>query len=133
MKSKTTAAVLALFAGGLGVHKFYLDRPGQGVLYLLFCWTFIPAFVAFFEAVGFLMMSEQAFQARYGGGLAAPPAQGPVQQSAQSQNIVVHVAGTGSNVVDLTTQLRALHELKLSGALSEEEYAAQKSKILAAK
>ena len=31
MKSKTTAGILALLLGGLGVHKFYLDRTGQGL------------------------------------------------------------------------------------------------------
>ena len=60
-KSKTTAGLLALFLGGLGVHKFYLGRMGQGVLYLLFCWTFIPAIVGFIEGIVLLTMSDEAF------------------------------------------------------------------------
>ncbi len=47
MKSKSTAALLAFFLGGLGIHRFYLGQNGVGILYLLFCWTFIPAFIAF--------------------------------------------------------------------------------------
>lgn len=35
-KNKTTAGLLALFLGGLGVHKFYLGQTLAGVLYLLF-------------------------------------------------------------------------------------------------
>jgi TM2 domain-containing membrane protein YozV len=49
-KSATTAVVLALFLGGLGVHKFYLGQTGMGILYLLFCWTTIPAWIALIEA-----------------------------------------------------------------------------------
>ena len=46
MKSKTTAALLALFLGGLGIHRFYLDESSKGILYLVFCWTFIPSMIA---------------------------------------------------------------------------------------
>ena len=34
MKSKTTAYLLWLFLGLLGVHKFYLKKTGVGILYL---------------------------------------------------------------------------------------------------
>jgi len=34
---RATAIGLALILGGVGIHKFYLGRVGQGVLYLLFC------------------------------------------------------------------------------------------------
>jgi TM2 domain-containing membrane protein YozV len=30
-KEKTTALIFAIFLGGLGVHYFYLDRPGTGI------------------------------------------------------------------------------------------------------
>jgi len=49
-KNPTTGILLALFLGGLGIHKFYLNRPGLGVLYLLLCWTYIPSIIAFIEA-----------------------------------------------------------------------------------
>ncbi len=51
-KNPTTAVILALLLGGLGIHKFYLEQTGMGILYLLFCWTSIPAIVAFIEAFG---------------------------------------------------------------------------------
>jgi hypothetical protein len=66
VKSRAVAIVLALLLGGLGAHKFYLGRPGFGVLYLLFCWTFIPAIVAFFEAIIYLFTSEYDFHQKYG-------------------------------------------------------------------
>ncbi|HEX2573335.1 MAG TPA: TM2 domain-containing protein, partial [Polyangia bacterium] len=43
MKDKNTAAILAFTLGGIGVHRFYLGQTGMGIVYLLFCWTFIPA------------------------------------------------------------------------------------------
>ena len=49
-KNPTTAVVLALFLGGLGIHKFYLGQTGLGIAYLLFCWTSIPSIIAFIEA-----------------------------------------------------------------------------------
>ena len=49
--NKTTYVLLALFLGGLGVHEFYAGKTGLGILYLLFCWTFIPAIIALIEAI----------------------------------------------------------------------------------
>lgn len=65
MKSKTVAAVLAIFVGGLGIHKFYLGKTFQGVVYLLFSWTCIPAIVALIEGILFLMSSESEFNRKY--------------------------------------------------------------------
>ena len=64
-KNKFIAAILAFFLGGFGVHHFYLGNPGLGVLYLLFCWTLIPAIIAFIEFIVFLVMPERDFDARY--------------------------------------------------------------------
>ena len=64
-RNRTTAAIFALFLGGLGAHKFYLGQAGLGILYLLFCWTFIPAIVGFIEGIVYLTMSDESFNARY--------------------------------------------------------------------
>lgn len=64
-KNRLMAALLALFLGGLGVHHFYLGRPIMGVIYLLFCWTFIPALIAFIEAIVLLCTSDEAFHRKY--------------------------------------------------------------------
>lgn len=63
-KSKVTAILLALFLGGLGIHKFYLGEWGWGVVYLLFCWTYIPALVAFIEMIRYIMLSDEDFKAK---------------------------------------------------------------------
>jgi len=63
-KSKTTAGWLAFLIGGLGIHRFYLGQ-WIGVLYIIFCWTFIPAIIAFIEAIYFWTMSEEKFDQKY--------------------------------------------------------------------
>jgi TM2 domain-containing membrane protein YozV/ribosomal protein L40E len=65
-KSKLAAALFALFLGGLGIHKFYLGQVWQGVLYLVFCWTFVPAVIGIIEGIVLLVMTEQNFNAKYG-------------------------------------------------------------------
>lgn len=64
-RSKIAAALLAFFLGGFGAHKFYLGRMVQGFFYLLFCWTFIPAVIAFIEGILYLSMSERDFNQQY--------------------------------------------------------------------
>ena len=64
-KSKSVAVLLAMLLGGLGFHKFYLDKPVAGVLYLVFCWTFIPSIIGFLEGLAYLSHSDEAFQKRY--------------------------------------------------------------------
>ncbi|ABL00593.1 NINE protein [Pelobacter propionicus] len=66
-KSKLAAILFALFLGGFGIHKFYLGRSGAGILYLLFCWTFIPALLGFIDAILLLIMSDDDFNRKYGG------------------------------------------------------------------
>ncbi len=65
-KDKTAAILLALFLGGFGAHHFYMGNTGLGILYLVFFWTLIPAFVALVEC--FLMSGRVE---RYNNNLAA--------------------------------------------------------------
>jgi len=65
MKSKSTTVLLAFFLGGLGIHRFYLGQNILGILYLLFCWTFIPSIIALIDFFMFLFMSENRFNYRY--------------------------------------------------------------------
>ena len=65
VKNKVVAAVLAFLLGGLGVHKFYLGETGKGILYLLFCWTYIPSLIAFVEGIIILTSNDENFQIKY--------------------------------------------------------------------
>lgn len=65
MKSKSTAAGLAFFLGGIGAHKFYLEKPGQGLLYLLFCWTLLPAIIGALEGITYMSYSEEKWNQEF--------------------------------------------------------------------
>ena len=65
MKSFWNFIVLALIGGFIGLQEFYRDRSPLGVLAILFCWTGIPALVAFIEAVVWLFRGEEVFNMCY--------------------------------------------------------------------
>ena len=65
MKNKIAGALLAIFLGGFGIHKFYLGRTGAGIFYLLFFWTFIPAFLALIDFIILITMSDENFDKQY--------------------------------------------------------------------
>jgi TM2 domain-containing membrane protein YozV len=64
-KNRIAAALFAPLLGGIGIHKFYLGFVGQGILYLLFCWTFIPAIIGLIEGIVYLTMSDASFEEKY--------------------------------------------------------------------
>jgi len=110
MKSKATAILLAFFLGGIGGHKFYLGQTGMGVLYLLFCWTFIPSLVALFEFIGLILMSEEDFNRKFNG--------------------VAVVEGQKESVKDSAAALGELKKLYDSGVITAEEYEEKRRKLL---
>ncbi|KGR75249.1 hypothetical protein CD29_18185 [Ureibacillus manganicus DSM 26584] len=65
IKNKTVAGLLGIFLGGFGIHKFYLGKPASGILYLVFCWTYIPAIVGFFEGIVYIASNNQTFQMKH--------------------------------------------------------------------
>lgn len=64
MKNKYITAILAFLLGWFWFHRFYLWQV-RGVLYLIFCWTFIPSLIAFIETIYFLIISEKEFDIKY--------------------------------------------------------------------
>ena len=65
-KNRLAAALFVIFLGSLGIHKFYLGMTGWGVVYLLLCWTGIPAIVGFVEGILLLVMNDEEFARKYG-------------------------------------------------------------------
>jgi TM2 domain-containing membrane protein YozV len=108
MKSKSTAIIWCFFLGGLGAHKFYLGQAGVGVLYILFFWTFIPAFIAFIEFIMLLVMSDTEFNLKFNG--------------ATNQ--------ATASVRDSTAALGDLKRLYDDGIITAEEYEEKRKKLL---
>lgn len=68
MSRRSTAALLAALLGGLGAHRFYLNRPLSGIVYALFCWTLIPSLIGLFEGISYAKMSDDEFDRRVASG-----------------------------------------------------------------
>jgi TM2 domain-containing membrane protein YozV len=65
LKDKTVAGILAILLGGFGIHKFYLNEIPTGILYLVFCWTLVPGFMAFIEGIIYFTESDESFNQKY--------------------------------------------------------------------
>lgn len=112
MKNKFLAALLAFFLGAFGIHKFYLGENFGGILYLLFSWTFIPAILAFFDFLGLLLMSDQAFDAKFNPGMNTA------------------VLNGGHSRQDVTIAIAQLKKLYDQDAITAEEYEEKRRKLL---
>jgi len=128
--SLVVAYVLWLLLGLVGAHRFYLGKPVSAVF----------QFLSFFVLIGPIWWVVDAFllpgmvarrQALTGDGgpmprtnaITEPPASAPSANAGGS---------APPPVADVADRLKALWEMKQSGALSESEFSAQKAKLLAA-
>ncbi len=64
-RTKVVAGILAILLGLFGVHKFYLGSIGLGIVYVLFCWTGIPAVIGLIEGIIYLTMTDDNFNRKY--------------------------------------------------------------------
>ena len=53
--------MLCLFLGGLGIHKFYAGKWFTGLLYVAFCWTWLPAILALFDLLGAMFKRSDGY------------------------------------------------------------------------
>lgn len=65
MKNKTTAALLALCLGAIGVHKFYLGEGGKGFMYFLLGFTGISVLLGIIDSLSLFTMDQRRFDAMY--------------------------------------------------------------------
>jgi TM2 domain-containing membrane protein YozV len=68
-RSRTTAALLALFGGVFGMHFFYLGRTGLGIMSVIFTFSGglapVAAIIGFINFLILLGMSDSEFDKRY--------------------------------------------------------------------
>ena len=105
MKNKNTAGILAILLGAVGVHKFYLGKTGQGVLYI-FLFMGLFGILGIIDGVKILTMDQKKFDAEYNGGKSD--------------------VSSGISVAD---ELSKLHELKEKGIITQSEFEAKKRQI----
>jgi TM2 domain-containing membrane protein YozV len=66
-RSRLAAALCAFLGGYFGIHKFYLGKHGQGLLYVLGSITYVvPLLISFIEGFVYLSMTDEKFAAKYG-------------------------------------------------------------------
>ncbi|MFC7132980.1 MULTISPECIES: TM2 domain-containing protein [Salinibaculum] len=65
---QVVAGLLAILLGGLGVHKFYQGNMRNGVLYLCFFWTAIPAILGLIEGILMLLADEAEYEQKWADG-----------------------------------------------------------------
>jgi TM2 domain-containing membrane protein YozV len=120
MRNRTAAILICFFGGWAGIHKFYLGQNFQGILYLIFCWTFIPGIIAFFDFLGLCFMPDREFEVRFNylanthiSGGYTPPVVPPARSSK-----------------DATATLYELKKLYEDGIITAEEYETKRRKML---
>jgi len=113
MKSKTTALILSILLGGLGVDRFYLGYTGMGVLKLLTAGCFGVLYI-----IDIINIATGKL--------------GPADGSAYDNDFVVTSAPAQQNsdsaAFDNLEKIAKLHE---QGVLSDEEFAKMKADLLA--
>jgi len=74
-RSRTTAALIALFGGAFGAHKFYLRDTGGGIFYLVLMFMTsgifsfpITGLLGILDAFRLFSMSDEKFDAKYNKG-----------------------------------------------------------------
>ena len=119
-RDEVVGVLLALFLGCFGIHHFYLNRTGLGILYCCFCWTGIPAIIGFFEcffmpgrvrrynamqaagiaaALGIAIPGYAAYPGWVAPGYAPNYASAPYGYGAQAQPVLVNCANCGKGNV----------------------------------
>src|SRR5512147_1499407 len=77
-KNRKIAAVLAFASAAnplpvSGLHKFYLQQPFWGLLYMLLAWTPIPKIASAIEGAWYLSQDTEEFDLKFNGGVSSEP------------------------------------------------------------
>ncbi len=65
-RNRLVAALFAFLLGFIGIHKIYLRKYGQEILYYLCAITLVPLVISLIEGFVYLSMTDKEFAAKYG-------------------------------------------------------------------
>lgn len=128
-KNLLLAYVLWWFLGFIGLHRIYLEKKGTGITFIiLFILGFVTLFITWIP-LGIWWLLDAYFVYQYvkeaNVGVAASEILSIKVDSGQSQKAEDKVVS--KNSIELLERLHGLYE---KGAISKEEYEAQKKEIL---
>ena len=128
-KNLLLAYVLWWFLGFIGLHRIYLEKKGTGIAFIiLFILGFVTLFITWIP-LGIWWLLDAYFVYQYvkeaNVGVAASELLSIKVDSGQSQKVEDKVVS--KNSIELLERLHGLYE---KGAISKEEYEAQKREIL---
>lgn len=112
MKSKSTAGWLALFLGGLGIHRFYLGQIGLGFIYVVLVFTGASLLISIVDAIIFFTMDQKVFDNKY-----------------NRPKYYYRTAKRGKSVSSVA-EIEKLYDLKERGIISEEDFENKKNQLL---
>ena len=64
-KDKTTAAILAIILGGLGIHHFYLGNTTMGIIYIVLSCVGVGPILGLVDGILYLTKPDDVFQRNY--------------------------------------------------------------------
>lgn len=64
-RTRTAAALFALFGGAFGAHWFYIGDRRRALRHLAFFWTMVPFFLGLKDAIRFAVIDEREFERRF--------------------------------------------------------------------
>jgi TM2 domain-containing membrane protein YozV len=112
-RKKWIALIITVLGGWLGIHKFYLGEYAAGILYLLFFWSFIPAFIAIFDFFWLLFASETKFNHRYNWSLVEQTSQSPAlsQNTFQSPSYLQEISQSQSQPQEIEEVIKGKYKV----------------------
>ncbi|WP_268222976.1 tellurite resistance TerB C-terminal domain-containing protein [Sinomicrobium oceani] len=112
-RNKSVASIISFFFGVFGFQKFYLGKTSQGILSILFSWTFIPIIVGIIDFIRLEIMADTKFNDKYNKSKKSAP---------QAQKVYSIQKMDDGQKTDKTVNQRTTMKLPTSTYYSKQQY-----------
>ena len=126
MRNRLITLIITFIAGYFGAHKFYLGQNFSGIMYLVFCWTGIPAILTFFDFLGLLFMSDRDFDRKFNS-VSTSALPHSYQPKPSNDSTVFKKQQSSKEIAQTLAELKSLYE---QGIITAEEYEVKRRKLL---